>query len=88
MKSFQLSHNEANLLVPVYLHSKLHYLFSSTCCTHKECNISEFFGLIITSKLGFNSKMKTEIFILATPIVTQDFLSLGTYRELPISIIF
>ena len=53
---------EASLLIPVYIHSKLRYLYAATTFTKKECNkLDKTFCPIIIAKMGLNRHTKLEI---------------------------
>ena len=57
-----LSELEASLLTPVYIHSKLHYIFARTTFTKEECDkLDKIFRPTLLSKTGISSKNNLNI---------------------------
>ena len=60
IKSLRLSPDKAALIIPVYLHPKLIYHFSSTCFSQKQCDqLDKIYRSHIIAKMGYSSKTPT-----------------------------
>ena len=62
--SAHLSDYTAALIIPVYLHAKLRYIFSATTFSQSECSkLDQIFQSTVLSTMGFNSKSKHAILL-------------------------
>ena len=60
IKSLQISQDKAALIIPVYLHPKLIYQFSSTCFSKEQCiKLDRIYRSHIIAKMGYCSKTPT-----------------------------
>ena len=52
-----ISSIEASLLIPIYIHTKLRYIFASTSFSEEQCaNLEKIYLPTIISKMGMNRK--------------------------------
>ena len=57
-----MTHNEASMLIPIYIHTKLRYTFSATCFTQKQCwELDRIFRGPILTRMGICCKISLSI---------------------------
>lgn len=62
IKQHKISHADASLLIPVYIHSRLRYTFSATSFTKEECKqLDRIFRSTVLSKMGVCCKTSLHI---------------------------